>query len=129
MEDSETEEQYPKDPTGDNDLGVEYGEMVVQSNDGNVQSSDDTEGGEGVLALFSDDVISPSDPVSLSDPTGDTYNIGDNDLEDVASSFRFDSLIRETFNIGDIALEDVAFSSCSDSFGDSVGDKTRCGES
>ena len=89
---SEIEEQYPEDPIGDDDLGVEYEEMIVQLNDGSVPSSDDTEGVEGVSALFREDVISSSDSIAWSDPAGDACNIGDIDLKDVVSSFRYDSL-------------------------------------
>ena len=129
MDDSDAGEQYPEEPTGDNDLGVEYGEMVVQSYDGNVQSSDDSEGGEGVSIFAGDDAASSPNPSLLDDSIGDMYDIGDIDLEDVASSSCFDSFIGDMFDIGDVDLEDVASSSCFDSFGDSVGEQTSCGES
>ena len=93
MDDSDAGEQYPEEPTGDDDLGVEHGEMVIKSYDGNVQSSDDSKGGEGVSIFSSDDVASLSDPGSFGNYIGDINDIGDIDLEDVVSSFRYDSLI------------------------------------
>ena len=56
--DSNVGEQDLRESTGDNDLGVEYGEMVVESYEGKVLSSNDSKGGEGVLTLNLKDAIS-----------------------------------------------------------------------
>ena len=89
---SEIDEQYPEDPMGDDDLGVEYGEMVVQLNDGRVSSSDDTGGGEGVLAFISEDVTTSPGSIAWIDSFGEVCNFGDIDLKDVVSPFKKESL-------------------------------------
>ena len=63
--DSDVGEQDLRESTGDNDLGVEYGEMVVESYEGNVLSSDDSKGGEGVLTLDLKDAMSSSSSESF----------------------------------------------------------------
>ena len=82
---SEIDEQYPEDPIGDSDLGVENGEMVVQLNDGRVSSSDDTGGGERVSVLIGEYAVSLSVSISWIDSFGNGFNICDVDFKDIES--------------------------------------------
>ena len=60
-----------RESTSDCDLGVEYGEMVVESYVGKVLSSDDSEGGVGVLTLDLKDARSSS----ISDLFGESIDV------------------------------------------------------
>ena len=75
--DSDVVEQDLRESTGDHDLGVEYGEMVVESYEGNVLLSDDSEGGEGVSTLYLRDVMSSSGSESFGESIEEVYNGGD----------------------------------------------------
>ena len=60
-----------RESIGDCDLGVEYGEIVVESYVGKVLSSDDSEGGVGVLILDLKDTRSSS----ISDLFGESIDV------------------------------------------------------
>ena len=80
---SEIDDQYPDDPIGDSDLGVENWGKIVQLNDGRVSSSDDTDGGERVSVLIGEYAVSLSVSISWIDSFGEGFKIGDIDLKDV----------------------------------------------